>query len=349
MASLAADSAVSLEGVPWAGVGAWPWFAWPALRWAGLAAGILLVASVGIRLYGHHSRSATVAVNSLHEPAAVSPPSSASRGPAEKEPQTEGIETKVETSNSRTAAQRSGVTHRGRIAAGSESRLAPKKESDLQRSAEFFAPQALQGRSPLSPTPQPPVEGRTATTVAVQAQSGTVDDKTTTAVVAQNQIAQNQPQLPLNTRDVTNLDVVKAKDAVPAEAPATGAPASAFANARAGSVLWALASGRITRSYDGGKTWEGVVLDAGTSAELDIRSLAAYGSDVWAGDAAGALYHSSDGGNNWVRVTASAAGATLTGYVTSIQFSDTKNGKITTSTAEIWITSDAGQTWHKQQ
>jgi photosystem II stability/assembly factor-like uncharacterized protein len=48
-------------------------------------------------------------------------------------------------------------------------------------------------------------------------------------------------------------------------------------------------------------------------------------------------------------VSPSAAGAVLTGDITGIQFSDQQDGRITTSTSELWITSDAGQTWLKQQ
>ncbi|MGC2772452.1 MAG: hypothetical protein WA232_12180 [Candidatus Sulfotelmatobacter sp.] len=38
----------------------------------------------------------------------------------------------------------------------------------------------------------------------------------------------------------------------------------------------------------------------------------------------------------------------LTGDITSIQFSDPRNGIVTTSTAEVWTTPDDGQTWLKQ-
>jgi photosystem II stability/assembly factor-like uncharacterized protein len=44
----------------------------------------------------------------------------------------------------------------------------------------------------------------------------------------------------------------------------------------------------------------------------------------------------------------SDARVALTGDVTSIQFSDPQNGRVSTSTAELWTTSDGGQTWRKQ-
>jgi len=79
-----------------------------------------------------------------------------------------------------------------------------------------------------------------------------------------------------------------------------------------------------------------------------FRVLAATGIEVWAGGSAGVLYHTSDGGNFWTRVFPSSAGANLTGDIVSIQFSDPQHGKIATSTGELWITSDTGQTWSKQ-
>lgn len=72
-------------------------------------------------------------------------------------------------------------------------------------------------------------------------------------------------------------------------------------------------------------------------------------AEVWAGGSGGALYHTLDGGNRWLRVLPSDAGVLLTGDIIAIQFSDPRNGTVTTSNVEIWITADAGQTWHKQQ
>jgi hypothetical protein len=72
-------------------------------------------------------------------------------------------------------------------------------------------------------------------------------------------------------------------------------------------------------------------------------------AEVWAGGSAGVLYHTMDGGNLWVRVVPSEAGVALTGDIVSIQFSDPRNGTLTTSNAAAWTTNDNGQTWHKQQ
>jgi hypothetical protein len=78
-------------------------------------------------------------------------------------------------------------------------------------------------------------------------------------------------------------------------------------------------------------------------------SVSSNAAEVWAGGSGGALYHTLGGGNRWARVVPSDAASTLTGDIIAIQFSDPRNGIVTTSTAEIWTTLDAGQTWHKQK
>jgi len=78
-------------------------------------------------------------------------------------------------------------------------------------------------------------------------------------------------------------------------------------------------------------------------------SVSSKASEVWAGGSGGALYHTLDGGNRWARVVPSDAGILLTGDIIAIQFSDSRNGIVTTSNTEVWTTLDAGQTWHKQQ
>src|SRR5258708_6575832 len=76
-------------------------------------------------------------------------------------------------------------------------------------------------------------------------------------------------------------------------------------------------------------------------------SVSSDSAEIWSGGSGGALYHTMDGGDLWVRVLPSAAGIALTGDIVSIQFSDPRNGTVTTSNAEVWATSDHGQSWRK--
>jgi hypothetical protein len=166
-----------------------------------------------------------------------------------------------------------------------------------------------------------------------------------------------------------------------------GVPAPAPSQATGGLLLtssgpvprWTISStGSLQRSVDQGITWQVVDVNANpayfpdvTSVQMSektsrakskeaskafkrdpsapiFRAVAATGADVWAGGSGGALYHSPDAGNHWTRVTPTSSGAALTGDIVSLEFPDTQHGKVSTSTGEVWTTSDAGQTWQKQ-
>jgi Photosynthesis system II assembly factor YCF48/Putative zinc-finger len=142
---------------------------------------------------------------------------------------------------------------------------------------------------------------------------------------------------------------------------------------------WTIAAnGALERSFDGGTTWQDVnvtgegstganfmlrarTADTAKSAERKpaekqsptatplFRAVAANGTEVWAGGSGGALYHTMDAGNSWARVVPSFEGIVLGGDISSIEFSDSQHGRISTSTGEIWTTGDGGQTWLKLQ
>ncbi len=149
----------------------------------------------------------------------------------------------------------------------------------------------------------------------------------------------------------------RAKDAVtPSGAePATGGSAT---NSLAGGTFfpddlaaeslaprWTLTwDGVLQRSLDSGRTWQTVPV----ASHLILRALAANGLDIWVGGKAGALFHSSDGGQHWAQVFPTANGQSFAGDVVGVEFRSSLNGKLTSSNREIWITSDAGQSWQKQ-
>ena len=107
--------------------------------------------------------------------------------------------------------------------------------------------------------------------------------------------------------------------------------------------LWTLsADGSVVqRSLDSGKTWQTIQV----ASNVVFRALAANESDIWVGGAAGALYHSSNAGQQWVQIKPVADGKLLTADIVTVDFSDAKHGKLTTSSRETWTTSDAGDTW----
>ena len=165
---------------------------------------------------------------------------------------------------------------------------------------------------------------------------------------------------------------------IPGGAMPQSTPTSAIGGpTRVPSARWTInANGSLQRSLDQGNTWQDVNVNAPSAAasgmsyavaksapmkEKDsskilkreliaptFRAVAANGEDVWAGGSAGMLYHSTDSGATWTRVIPASSGATLTGDVVALEFSDSIHGKVATSTPEVWITTDAGLTWQKQ-
>jgi len=124
----------------------------------------------------------------------------------------------------------------------------------------------------------------------------------------------------------------------------TSSAAAKRARVKANSPRWTISpEGNVQRSFDSGKNWQTIPVASG----VVFRVLSANDSDIWAGGAAGALYHSYDGGGHWIQIKAAADGKFLTSDIIRLEFSDASHGSLTTSDHEIWITADAGETWQR--
>jgi photosystem II stability/assembly factor-like uncharacterized protein len=108
---------------------------------------------------------------------------------------------------------------------------------------------------------------------------------------------------------------------------------------------WSISgSGKVQRSRDGRKSWEELDVDK----NVVFRVVFAVGPDVWLGGSKGALYHSTDGGQHWTRVTIGEGSTTVADDVIHIDFKDAQHGTLGTAAGAYWTTSDAGQHWQKQ-
>jgi hypothetical protein len=387
------------------------WFRWPVLRWAAVAAGVAIIASIGTLQYRRQHPAELASNVSYAKPAitisAPSPqPSSEAAIPqtgmrkealAASRAQTVSPESKPASSASNSIHRRTdfGGAIRGSsagavIGPGQGLNVAPRRESVV-----------VSGLTNPQPTPTqqanaPSGPGQSSQVVEVQSEASPINTETSALTQSQDELAQNQKELPLQGRAVNrvikDLDVVRAKDALPAQATSSRASAAApgvspqmsQALMLRASPRWTISSdGALQRSFDGGKTWEGVNPNANPASaasfevvESDSRTdqyradlkksqkaeaplnpspvfravaATAAGLEVWAGGSRGVLYHTADGGNLWARVVPSDAGSILTADITSVEFSDTQHGRIVTSNAEVWSTTDDGQTWHKQR
>jgi hypothetical protein len=121
----------------------------------------------------------------------------------------------------------------------------------------------------------------------------------------------------------------------------------AFTKALAAPVAnWEVASnGRVQRSFDSGRTWQAITV-GGT--DVAFHAVFSSGAQVWVGGVAGALYHSANSGLTWAKVIPATAGQTLKADISHIEFSDPQTGAVSATNGEVWLTSDAGQTWRRK-
>ncbi len=395
-----------------------------ALRWAAVAAGVVLIASVGTlqfrRQQGRELASNVFqAKQSIAAPAQISsqapsqtavPPAGARADKiAAPRTQTDLAEKKAARSEGTIVlpGANSVVANRGAIGgpivrsgSGSVLNFAPRHDSVLGGTAAT----ALTARQNTTPASAPQTVVVADSALTVEAQSQTVE-------VA----AQPAPQSQLQGQRLQDETAEQSADRVGKAKPASAQASLALAppSLRSQPLLlkglpvlrWTIsATGALQRSFDEGRTWQDVNIVANDSTTSDLvhrakkeptvevaaeartaltseaqsetaptapsaasvnaksvkkqlapaaplifraLSVSSNAAEIWAGASGGALYHSTDAGNNWARVLP-ASGINLTGDIVSIQFLDPRNGTVTTSTAEVWTTPDAGQTWHKQ-
>jgi hypothetical protein len=235
---------------------------------------------------------------------------------------------------------------------------------------------------PMQPAPQ------SSQVVQMQAEAATfaTAENRTADQLVQNQKEQSVSSTNLDVVKAKKPEpeqAVSGGTSAPALAPPNVALQTAPALMLRALPRWTISStGALQRSFDAGQTWEDVNVnpiamasrsktamisaekDAMVSANKDegmkkqvaaqptpglvFRAVAAIGPEVWAGGLGAMLYHSGDSGTQWTRIAPSNGSAVLTGDVTSIQFSDAQHGVIATSSGELWITADNGQSWLRQ-
>jgi|HubBroStandDraft_1064217.scaffolds.fasta_scaffold00129_39 hypothetical protein len=358
------------------------WFLSPGrrlsgLRWAAVAAAVVLIASVGTVRYLRQQSSelASNVMPSKPEIAASAqglPPSSQVAAP-----QTEERKDKLPAPRSRTASVESKpalsvgkVIHGSGTFAGTvhggQAAVTTREPSGLNVSPRRDLASAPALQNPASSTMVPSAS----TTVEVQSQDAQLTIQPSPER-PQGQLLQNEPadqSLVSADQSVGKAKPASAQASPPlAPAPLLGSDPGLMKSQKV--LRWTIsATGALQRSLDGGKTWLDVNVAATSSQPMSANlvrsrsstttpaitifralSVSASDAEVWAGGTGGALYHTTDGGNRWARVVPSADGIVLTGDVITIHFPDPGNGAVTTSTREVWTTADGGQTWQKQQ
>lgn len=147
------------------------------------------------------------------------------------------------------------------------------------------------------------------------------------------------------------ISAAKAAPAAPASTAVAGVMIASNINARdmgkkklAPPTRWMLSpAGALLRSTDAGGNWQTVPF-----GNVVFRAVAVVGTRVWAGGQGGALYYSADDGSQWQRLQVAGGGVALTDDISSLTFHDRQHGSLTTAAGQTWNTSDGGQSWQKQ-
>jgi len=383
------------------------WFRWPVLRWAAVAAGVALIASIVTMQY-RRQRPTELASNVMQAKPAITTPAQSSQPASQVTvPRTEvwketmaaprrqavAVEPKPAPSvgtifhGSANSPNRTGGPSAGAPNAFGRAIGGPIRGLNVAPSRSLaFAPASENPASAATAEKNPgPAQAHQAVAVAgasqmveVQAETAPVTTHPVAQSQAQEQFVQTEPADQAPVPADQSEAVGKAKPALAQGAPSGMAPAPLLhPGPNPMKILaaprWTIsASGALQRSLDGGKTWLDVDVRADGSmsakaarddAPLSTKkqstpsvttvfravSVSSNAIEVWAGGSGGALYHTVDAGNHWARVVPSAVGVALAADIISIQFSDPRNGTVTTSNAEVWTTADDGQTWHKQR
>lgn len=351
------------------------WLAWPVLRWGFAVAGLAIIASLGIVHLQRRSPAMTAgkavqfaATEARNQTLPAVATSTTAREGNKKNPPVPDL------AEPQTSAPMRGAPQ---VASGSASGQAPLPHG-LKQAANEFQPQnpnALAGKIALV-APPPTAKRQTSNQLGANAR-----------IASSAGAVEVQPSAPTNP-EPQNLDLQSATSAEPtnygeekvgrAKEPTDTTVAHSEGTTAANSEVisssptarWAITSaGGLQRSLDQGHSWQGVNVktspaesgfdaqasptpangrDATDNVPIVFRAVAANGPEVWAGGSGRQLYHSIDAGNHWSKVLPSAGDAALTGDVVGVEFVDQQHGRVSTSTSEVWITSDDGATWQKQ-
>jgi len=334
-------------------------FAWPSLRWAALAAGVVVAASVLL-----------IRPGKLNQPT----PSSVSQVTTTTQPVPA-----TEVASSPTAAP---IIQSASPAGTNETR--PKSELQLSKKREAVTPSlqaepgmllannqlaggkkesAQEGKSPEEAPEAYEVSGAAADTAATSLH-GNLMARNEGPPIENAKIEKAKPALPGPAMQEIDANAQQTSEEAVTPAPArlhasTAASAPKVARplaagqALARHVTWAITAGILQRSLDSGETWQSALRPG-----HPLLCYAAHGADVWTGGQTGTLFHSVDGGVTWVLVQPAIKAQQLSADITHIDIDagndlgvDVRSPAqvvVSTSNNETWSSADGGKTWDKK-
>ena len=338
-------------------------FAWPTLRWAALAAGVVVAGSV-LLLHRGEAPAVTPANSQIavNTPSAVpqlpAPPAAEAPAPARDEtPLAPASSKNTKTSGARTKLPSntdSGILIADAGITGKNIADKRTKSKDSLRADKLSASGAAALDSPTPRSMSETVEVSDATIAAENLPSAGGN------LMARNEAPAIEKAKPASP-EIVGAQQVALQDSgadKKTEASAGRASGAALSPAmRSGYVLkkealakqafapsfkLQIAAGLLQRSVDGGQNWQ-----TGLHADHPLLCYGVFEWDVWAGGEAGTLFHSTDGGVTWVPVQPTVKTQSLSTDVINIKVQATQV-LISTRNNETWITADDGKTWEKK-
>jgi hypothetical protein len=310
-------------------------FAWPSLRWAALAAGIAVAASVLMLHPGKRNDATLPAVNSPSPVATREQPASSQPIPAPSPNQltalarTGEVPSRAKSPLFKKATDEPAVTvvTAEKMAQAKQGILLADNKADNKKDEDKAASARETGAAATGAAVGGAIAGRanevvevTAESPALQAETSAEDrlmarssapaiEKAKPAVETessqlQSAVSTGISELPVQGRNVEGRNLVTLSKQ---ESPASPT------GKRSVSVAWTIAGGVLQRSVDSGHSWQNAL-----RADHSLLCYASHDQDVWAGGQAGALFHSVDSGVTWVRVQPSVNGQGLSSDITHI-------------------------------
>jgi hypothetical protein len=357
------------------GIGLRSWFAWPNLRWAAMAAAVVVfVAVLTLRPEKQH-KSMVDTVNQQAEKIASSTDASAKpAAPLADQAVAPVAGTPAKPDNSLARQARASrmiapqpLRAQTRAAKDSAAQFADKKRADSLESKRNFS---FEADKLAVKVPAAPAASANGGIVASEQPAPMIGSSQETVVVngAAAGVVQPTPmeERGLRARNEITPPIEKAKPAVKEEAQlkvpvrdsgTQNKPAAAYSKSDMAFGLqkqrskqfkdvaaqWSLAQGRLQRSLDAGATWQ-----IALQLQHPLLSFGARGGDIWAGGQAGTLFRSTDSGTTWIMVQPSTKSESLSSDIVAIEVRGPAEIVLSTSNNESWTTSDAGKTWDKK-
>jgi hypothetical protein len=353
-----------------------PRIAWPGLRWAALAAGIAVAASLVLLHPGKLNQatqpSASPQVAHTTLPAAgpqITSPNVASSpvptSPAVSSPMT--LSSTIRPSVPAEAGPGKTDAARTRL----ELRLSKKLKAGPTITQEQSGMLLAYNREGVSRVEKPSTAASAAApaidspesaprsmteTVEVTAANGTIETESSSLDGA---MAQNDAPAIEKAKPALQDEVIVAPRKTGAAAGAASAQlqgrnvmsvvklAPSSNQTLAPNVTWLITVGVLQRSLDSGQSWQNAL-----HADHPLLCYASHLPDVWTGGQAGTLFHSVDRGVTWLQVQPSSNGHVLTSDVTLIDIREVEGGPaqiiVSTNSNEVWNSGDGGKTWQKK-